>query len=142
VIVQKQKKLHFDSGYSGLIDCHYSEMCCLDSADNYLKHSGFDYCFPLLFHFQNIGFNINASHTFSHKKFNYSAKKLKQKFTSPKNLKINSSADEYVFNHFFCPKNFLWPYRFMYLLAILFKQPILFCKIFLKKIYIKRIFKL
>ena len=91
---------------------------------------------------KNIGFNINASHTFSHKKFNYSAKKLKQKFTSPKNLKINSSADEYVFNHFFCPKNFLWPYRFMYLLAILFKQPILFCKIFLKKIFIKRIFKL
>lgn len=91
---------------------------------------------------KNIGFSINASHTFSHKKFNYPAKKLKEKITNPKIIKINTSADKYVFNHFFCPKNFLWPYRFIYLLNILLKQPVLFCKIFLKKIYIKKKIKL
>jgi hypothetical protein len=87
---------------------------------------------------KNIGFNINASHTFSHKKFYYPAIKLKQKITHPKIIKINFEADEYVFNNFFCPKNFLWPYRFIYLLDILFNKPVLFTKILFKKIYNKK----
>jgi hypothetical protein len=83
---------------------------------------------------KNIGFNINASHTFSHKKFFFPTKKLRQQITHPKIIKINSLADKFVFNNFFCPKNFLWPYRFIYLLNIFIRRPILFIKILIKKI--------
>ena len=89
---------------------------------------------------KNIGFNLDASHTFSHKKFNFLTKKIEKKIVHPKKIKINHLADEYTLRNFFCIKNFLWPYRFSYLLNLFLKTPVLFIKIMIKKLYDKKIY--
>ena len=89
---------------------------------------------------ENIGFNLDASHTFSHKKFNFPTKKIEKKIIHPKIIKINHLADEYILQNFFCIKNFLWPYRLAYLVNIFLKTPVLFIKILIKKLYDKKIY--
>jgi hypothetical protein len=89
---------------------------------------------------KNIGFNINGSNTFSHQEFNYKTNKIGAKIKHPKTIEINNMADNYVLNNFFFPKNFFWPYRFVYLINIFIKKPILFVKIIFKRIYAKKIY--
>jgi hypothetical protein len=89
---------------------------------------------------ENIGFNLDATHTFSHKKLNFPAKKIERKIIHPEIIKINDLADAFVLNNFFCIKNFFWPYRFVYLLNLFLKTPVLFIKILIKKIYTNKIY--
>lgn len=87
---------------------------------------------------KNIGFNLNASNTFSHQEFNYETNSIGNKISHPKIIKINNFADNFVLNNFFCPKNFIWPYRLIYLINLFTKKPILFIRIIFKRIYGKK----
>lgn len=89
---------------------------------------------------KNIGFNISASHTFSHKKFSYNCGEIKKNIIHPNKIKVNNKADKFVLDNFFCAKNFFWPYRFIYLTKIFINKPYLFVKILLKKFYAKKLY--
>ena len=89
---------------------------------------------------KNIGFNINASHTFSHNNFSYNSGEINKNLVHPKRIIVNNEADKLVLKNFFCPKNFFWPYRFIYLIKISINNPILFIKILKKKLYAKKLY--
>ena len=79
---------------------------------------------------KNIGFGKGATHTTSKQDDQkYKLNKLPKKWQIPKNVHQNTLADEYVFKNHFKGKNYLWPYRFLFLIKILLTDP--------KKIYYK-----
>ncbi len=77
---------------------------------------------------KNIGFNENATHTISTKEFNEFnfSEEINKEIIDPISEEINKDADRFVFyNHFNGKYNF-WPWRIMYFLKILIKDPITF----------------
>ncbi len=73
----------------------------------------------------NIGFNKDATNTLSAGKnsdFTHS-KEFKNDIKDPGKIIINTEADEFVFNNHFNGKYNFWPWRLLYLLKILMKDP-------------------
>ena len=85
---------------------------------------------------QNIGFNVNATSTISSNKTYNIAKeeKMNSVIKDPANKSIDIQADELVFkNHFNGIYNF-WPWRLIYIIKILIKDPRTFWLKFIKNL--------
>jgi len=73
---------------------------------------------------KNIGYGKSATHTFNkNENLIYSIKKLKKPYIFPKNMKINSFADDYVFKNHLKGLNFLWPNRLFFLIKTVLTNP-------------------
>ena len=79
---------------------------------------------------KNIGFGIDSTHAkFADKEVSYLNKSILSKnFTHPKLIKINKKADEYVFNYHFKGKNYIWPYRMVYICKLFALNPFNFIR--------------
>ena len=87
---------------------------------------------------ENIGFGKEATHTDGiNQNFSYKVSKLPEPYDLPQDFKINKAADNFVFNHHFRGKNYLWPYRLLYLIFLFFKNPYNFCNKVLKTVLSK-----
>ena len=75
---------------------------------------------------KNIGFGYESTHSvFLDKKLNYLNKsKLEKKFIYPRKIEINHTADQFVFVNHFKGKNYIFPYRIIFLLQKLISNPI------------------
>ncbi len=73
---------------------------------------------------RNIGFSKDATHTYlKSDNVSYQVKKLKKPYIKELNYKINQQADNYVFKNHFKGQNYLWPYRFIYIINLLITNP-------------------
>ncbi len=82
---------------------------------------------------QNIGFNHESTHTYGYDVDKYSRVINDEDITfdnHPKDININKQADLFVFESHFNGKYNFWPWRFVYIVKILIKNP----NIFLKKL--------
>ena len=85
---------------------------------------------------KNVGFNHDATHTISSlDDMKYKTKSLVGKWKSPKKIEINIKNDEYVFNYHFKGKNYIWPFRLLYLIKLAVFSPKIFYKKLIKSIY-------
>ena len=73
---------------------------------------------------ENIGIGSLATHTYIRSdNVNYKTRILKKPYKNLNQIRINTKADNFVFNNHFRGKNYLWPYRFIYILKILISNP-------------------
>ncbi len=74
----------------------------------------------------NIGFNEKATNTVSSSNIdlvNLNFQEMSDILSHPKEVKINTKADNFVFNNHFNGKYNFWPWRFYYILKILVSDP-------------------
>lgn len=86
---------------------------------------------------KNIGFDINSTHTFGldTKKYSMDAQEGYIDFNNhPKNITANTDADLFTFNNHYNGKYNFFPWRIIYLLKILIKNPKIFFLKIIKKI--------
>ena len=84
---------------------------------------------------KNLGFGEKATHTISKSDdMFYQYYELSNNLKKPKITKADKKMDTYVFNNHFKGKNYLWPYRFFYLIKYFFEDPANFIKKLNKKI--------
>jgi hypothetical protein len=83
---------------------------------------------------KNIGVGSDSTHSLFRQK-DYFVKKINNKrIIHPKKIKINCLADEFVFKNHFKGKNYLYPWRFIYLFKIFLTNPFTFLKKTIKNI--------
>ena len=83
---------------------------------------------------KNIGAGNDSTHSLFRQK-NYFVKEInKKRIIHPKKIEINSLADELVFKNHFKGKNYLYPWRFIYLFKIFLINPFTFLKKTIKNI--------
>ena len=85
---------------------------------------------------KNTGFEEDATHTITKDDDmlyqNYELKNCSKKL---KKIEIDKKMDDYVFNSHFKGKNYLWPYRFIYLINYFLNSPYNFIKKIKNRIY-------
>jgi hypothetical protein len=91
---------------------------------------------------KNIGFDSEATYGINNKYSTPNVKNFLRNVKHPINLRIYPKAESQLFNEFFKGKNFLYPWRFFYIIKLLFVNPTFFLnkiKIFLKIKYFKTV---
>ena len=78
---------------------------------------------------KNIGFGSDSVHSkFKQGRQTYRNTRLDKKIIHPKKIFINETADQHVFKNHFKGHNYIWPYRPIYLFALLLSRPLFFLK--------------
>lgn len=73
---------------------------------------------------KNIGYGGSATHTFVNSdNLKYQTSNLVYPYKSPQKNNINIKADNYVFFNHIKGLNYLWPYRFFYILNLVLNNP-------------------
>ena len=73
----------------------------------------------------NIGTGHNNTHSIFREKFTF-LKNLKKILVHPNKIAENKSADNYVFENHFNGKNYLYPWRILFLIKLFVKNPFKF----------------
>ena len=73
---------------------------------------------------RNIGFGEEATHTVTnYDDQKYKTNNLPKIWIHPKKIVINTKNDEFIFKNHFKGKNYIWPYRFFYLITLFITSP-------------------
>jgi len=75
---------------------------------------------------KNIGFDSEATYGINNKYFTPNSKNFFRKLRHPSNLNIYPQSEYQLFNGFYKGKNFLYPWRALYIIKLLFINPVFF----------------